>query len=236
MVQVGDRTLAPQHVPEQPLRAHGPRPRLRGWSHACAAFGAVIVTLGLLAEARDDRLRWISVLVFGITMIALYMVSAIYHIGSWRGRRYTFLRTLDHANIFLVIAGTYTPICVNVLDRQMHVPMLTLIWTLALLGAAGTTFMLRMPRIVSILMYVTMGWISLITLPSLVQLLPWQALALFGVGGLLYSIGAVVFALRRPNPLPHLFGFHEIFHLFVIAGNAVFVLVIWLWVLPFPRI
>jgi hemolysin III len=235
MVQVGDRTLAPQHTSQQPIRAHGPRPRLRGWSHACATFGAIVVTFGLLAETRHDQLRWLSVLVFGITMIVLYMVSAIYHIGSWRGRHYTFLRTLDHANIFLVIAGTYTPICVNVLDPHMHVPMLTLIWTLALLGAVGTAFMLRLPRIVSILMYMMMGWISLISLPSLVRLLPWEALAMFFIGGLLYSIGAVVFALRRPNPLPHLFGFHEIFHLFVIAGNAAFVIMIWLWVLPFPH-
>jgi hemolysin III len=175
------------------------------------------------------------VLVFGITMIVLYMVSAIYHIGSWRGRRYTFLRTLDHANIFLVIAGTYTPIGVNVIDRELRAPMLMLIWTLALTGAAGTIFMLRLPRIVSILMYTTMGLISLIALPSLMRVLPWEALALFFVGGLLYVCGAIVFALRRPNPLPQLFGFHEIFHLFVIAGNAAFVIMIWVWVLPFPR-
>jgi hemolysin III len=235
MVQVGKQALSPQqHLTTIPC--HGKRPRLRGWSHAVAALGAVIVTIRMLAEARHDPAEWLSVLIFGLTMIALYMVSAIYHIGSWRGRRYTLLRTLDHANIFLVIAGTYTPICVNVLDGQLQSTILTLIWGLALAGAASTMIMLRMPRIVSILMYAGMGWLSLIALPSLIQLLPWPALAMFFTGGLFYSIGAIVFALRRPNPLPQIFGFHEIFHLLVIAGNSAFVIMIWRWVLPFPNL
>lgn len=209
---------------------------MRGWSHAVAALGAVMVTLGLLAESRHNSAQWLSVLIFGLTMIDLYLISAIYHIGSWRGRRYTILRTLDHANIFLVIAGTYTPICINVLAGTMQVVILTLIWALALAGAACTMVMLRLPRVVSILMYAGMGSLSLIAVPSLARLLPWEALAVFFAGGLFYALGAIVFALRRPNPLPALFGFHEIFHLFVIAGNAAFVIMIWLWVLPFPRI
>lgn len=235
MVQAGDRSLGSQRLPES-LPCHGKRPRLRGWSHAVAAIGAVVVTMILLGESRGDPAQWLSVLIFGLTMIALYLVSAIYHIGSWRGRCYTILRTLDHANIFLVIAGTYTPICVNVLDGGLQIVVLTLIWGLALAGAACTIVMLRLPRAVSILLYMGMGWLSLIALPTLARLLPWQALAVFFAGGLLYSLGAIVFALRRPNPLPQLFGFHEIFHLFVIAGNAAFVIMIWLWVLPFPRI
>jgi hemolysin III len=232
MVQVGDQPHSPQRYPTSPP-CHGKKPRLRGWSHAAAALGAVIVTIRLLAETRHDPAAWLSMLIFGLTMIGLYLVSAIYHIGSWRGRRYTLLRTLDHANIFLVIAGTYTPICVNVLHGRLQSIVLTLIWTLALAGAASTMLLLRQPRIVSIAMYAGMGWLSLIALPSLVRLLPWQALAMFFAGGLLYSIGAIVFALRRPNPLPQFFGFHEIFHLFVIAGNAAFVIMIWRWVLPF---
>lgn len=235
MVQVGDRSLGSQRLPAN-IPCHGKRPRTRGWSHAVAALGAVIVTLGLLAESRHDRVQWLSVLIFGLTMIDLYMVSAIYHIGSWRGRRYTFLRTLDHANIFLVIAGTYTPICINVLSGTMQVVVLGLIWALALVGAACTMVMLRLPRGVSILMYAGMGSLSLIAVPSLARLLPAEALAVFFAGGLLYMLGAIVFALRRPNPLPSVFGFHEIFHLFVIAGNAAFVIMIWLWVLPFPHV
>jgi hemolysin III len=236
MVQVGDRTLNPQRRTEQSLRCHGVRPRLRGWSHALATLGAVLVTIGLLRETRDDWRCWLSVLVFGLTMIGLYLVSAIYHLGSWQGRRYTILRTMDHANIFLVIAGTYTPICVNVLHGELGVTVLRLIWTLALIGACCTIFMLRLPRSVGIMLYVCMGSLSLIALPSMIRLLPWQALTMFFTGGLLYIVGAIVFALRRPNPMPRIFGFHEIFHLFVIAGNAAFVIMIWLWVVPFPRV
>ncbi|HEY0605922.1 MAG TPA: hemolysin III family protein [Herpetosiphonaceae bacterium] len=233
MVQVGDRSLSSQRLPAH-IPCHGKRPRLRGWSHALAALGAIVVTLGLLSESRHDSVQWLSVLIFGLTMIDLYLISAIYHIGSWRGRRYTVLRTLDHANIFLVIAGTYTPICINVLAGTMQVVVLSLIWALALAGAACTMVMLRLPRIVSILMYAGMGLPSLVAVPSLTQLLPWEALAVFFAGGLLHALGAIVFALRRPNPLPAVFGFHEIFHLFVIAGNTAFMLMIWLWVLPFP--
>lgn len=234
MVQVGDRSLSTQRLSTN-LPCHGKRPRLRGWSHAFATLGAIVVTLGLLAESRHEPARWLSMLIFGLTMINLYLVSAIYHIGSWRGRRYTILRTLDHANIFLVIAGTYTPICINVLAGTMQVVVLTLVWALALAGAACTMVMLRLPRIVSILMYTGMGSLSLVAVPSLARLLPWQALAVFFAGGLLHALGAIVFALRRPNPLPTLFGFHEIFHLFVIAGNTAFMILIWRWVLPFPH-
>jgi hemolysin III len=235
MVQVGDRPLSSQRLPTN-LPCHGKRPRLRGWSHALAALGAIVVTLGLLAESRHDPAQWLSVLIFGLTMIDLYLVSAIYHIGSWRGRHYTILRTLDHANIFLVIAGTYTPICINVLAGTMQVVVLSLIWALALAGAACTMVMLRLPRIVSILMYAGMGLLSLVAVPSLARLLPPEALAVFFAGGLLHGLGAIVFALRRPNPLPTVFGFHEIFHLFVIAGNTAFMILIWLWILPFPYV
>jgi len=209
------------------------KPILRGWSHAVAAIAAVIVTVGLLVQTRDDFTRFFSLLVFGITMIELYVVSAIYHIGSWEGRREAMLRAVDHANIFLLIAGTYTPICMIVLSGWLRVAVLTLIWTIAIAGVAGTVVTLRLPRWLSTSLYVGMGWISLIVLPQLLQLLPWQAIAMLGAGGLFYTLGAVVYALRRPNPIPHVFGFHEIFHLFTIAGGASFIIAIWLWVVPF---
>lgn len=212
------------------------KPLLRGWSHALAAVGAAIVTVLLLSATYHDPPRFGSLLIFGLTMIALYAMSAIYHIGSWQGRRYHVLRAVDHANIFLVIAGTYTPICVNVLTGNLRIAVLALIWTLGLGGAIGTVLMLRLPRWVSTLLYLSLGWVSLITLPQLIRLLPWQAIALLVGGGVLYTIGALVYAFRRPNPLPHIFGFHEIFHLFVIAGSAAFVIMIWIWVVPFPRV
>lgn len=211
------------------------KPLLRGWFHAGAAVAALFVTAYFLWQAREDGLRLLSLLVFGLTLIALYAVSAVYHIGSWRGRWRTFLRALDHANIFLVIAGTYTPLCVNVLAGWVRGAVLGLIWTFAIAGAATAVFTLRLPRWLSAGLYIAMGWVALMALPQMLERLPLAAIGLLFLGGALYTAGAVIYALRRPNPAPRYFGFHEIFHLFVIAGSAAFVATIWLWVLPYPR-
>lgn len=211
------------------------KPLLRGWFHAFAALGSVAATIGFLLQTIDDLIRFLSLLVFGLSMIELYTVSAIYHIAGWKGRRRTVLRALDHANIFVLIAGTYTPICVNVLSGWLRVSVLVLIWMLALAGVAGAVSTLRLPRWLSAGLYVVMGWAAVIPAPVLIHLLPWEAIALLVGGGVLYTVGAVVYALKRPNPYPRVFGYHEIFHLFVIAGGVAFLVVTWVWVLPFPR-
>jgi hemolysin III len=234
-MQHNDRKIAADGIASMQPVAHGAKPRLRGWSHALAALAALVVTIALLLETHHDLVLFVSLLIFGLTMIVLYSVSAVYHIGTWHGRRYQVLRKLDHANIFLLIAGTYTPISVNILHGWLRITLLVLIWTCAAAGVA-TLFMRWLPRAISTSLYVGMGWLSLIAVPSLVNALPWQALMLFLAGGILYSMGAIVYALRRPNPLPRVFGFHELFHLFTIAAGAAFVLAIWLWVVPFPRI
>jgi hemolysin III len=211
------------------------KPLLRGWFHAIASVGAIAVTIGLLVKTYGDLPRCLSVLIFGLSMIALYVVSSIYHLGTWQGSKGTALRALDHANIYLLIAGTYTPICVNVLTGQLRTTILVLIWSIAAVGIGCVMFTLRLPRWITALLYIGMGWIGLISLPSLLHAFPLPALLSLFTGGILYSIGALVYILRRPNPLPHIFGFHEIFHLFVIGGSMIFVAVIWIWVVPFPR-
>lgn len=206
------------------------KPLLRGWFHAVASVGALIVTIGLLVKTYGDMANFVAALVFGLSMVILYAVSSIYHIGSWEGRRERALRAFDHANIFLLIAGTYTPICVNVLTGHMRVTMLALVWGLAALGIGGVLFTLRMPRAVQVALYIGMGWVALIALPELIRTLPIGATLMLLLGGALYTMGALVYALRRPDPLPHIFGYHEIFHLFVIGGSSAFVATIWLWV------
>ncbi|MCL4369351.1 MAG: hemolysin III family protein [Chloroflexi bacterium] len=214
---------------------HQGKPLMRGWFHIFAALGSVAATVGLLLRTLDDPLRLLSLLVFGLSTIELYTVSAIYHVGWWKGRRRTVLRALDHANIFVLIAGTYTPICVNVLSGWLRIALLALIWLLALVGVAGAVFTLRLPRWVSTGLYIVMGWVALIPAPVLIRLLPWEAIGLLVGGGVLYTVGALFYALKRPNPFPRVFGYHEIFHLFVIAGGTAFVVMIWGWVVPFPR-
>ncbi|MGZ3639684.1 MAG: PAQR family membrane homeostasis protein TrhA, partial [Ktedonobacterales bacterium] len=175
-------------------------------------------------------------LIFGLSMIELFSVSALYHIGSWREPLRRKLRALDHANIFVLIAGTYTPFCFNVLSGWVRPTLLSIIWLLATLGIGTAALTLRTPRWVTAGLYLGMGWVALLALPAFLAVLPWPAIVSLLLGGLLYTFGAIVYARRRPNPFPRIFGFHEIFHLFVIAGSVTFAATIWIWVLPFPRI
>lgn len=148
------------------------KPVLRGWSHAIAAAAAVGATVVLATQTRDDLPRFLSVLVYGISLVLLFATSALYHLGSWSGRWRTILRTADHANIFLVIAGTYTPICVNVLSGWLRPTVLGAVWGAAGLGILFTLATLRLPRWLMAALYVVTGWIALVPGPQLTVLLP----------------------------------------------------------------
>jgi len=214
------------------------KPLLRGWFHALAAVGAVLLTGALCWQSRADGPRLISMGVFGLSMVELYTVSALYHIGNWLPRRRAMLRAVDHANIFILIAGTYTPLCFNVLHGWVRITLLVVIWSLAALGVGLTIFplTLRLPRWINAGLYIVMGWVAVLAFPAFLQVLPWTAVATLALGGVLYTIGGIIYALRWPNPLPRILGFHEIFHLFVIAGGVAFAACIWIWALPFPRL
>ena len=209
------------------------KPLLRGWSHAAAAAGSVLLTLVLFWVSRDDWPRMVALLVFGLSMVEMYTVSALYHIVRWRESQWRVLRAIDHANIFLLIAGTYTPIAAIMLTGWVRVALLTSIWALALLGAGLSIFVRKLPRGIRAALYVGMGWLSVLALPAFMEVLPLAVVGLLVLGGAFYTVGAVIYALRRPDPFPRVFGFHEVFHLFVIAGSVCFVSVIVFWVLPF---
>ncbi|WP_029215343.1 PAQR family membrane homeostasis protein TrhA [Kallotenue papyrolyticum] len=226
------RFTRPRLIRPLPKEEEEIKPLLRGWLHAGAALAAVGLTMFFLIQTADDAVRFVSLLIYGLSMILLYAVSATYHIGAWDQRRASLLRAWDHANIYLMIAGTYTPFCVNILTGWTQKLVLGLIWTLGLAGAIGTVVSLHLPRWIQVALYIGMGWVAVFTFPQLAHLLPPGAIALVLAGGLCYTIGAVIYALQRPNPLPHYFGFHELFHLMTIAGGAAFLIAIWRWVLP----
>jgi hemolysin III len=219
-----------------PSATETPKPLLRGWSHALAAVVAIVLTVALCWASRHDLPRLISMLIFGLSMVELYALSATYHIIPWPAKIKRVFRSIDHANIFVLIAGTYTPLCFNLLQGWVRVALLATIWFLALLGIGLAAFAGKMPRWVNAALYVGMGWVALLAFPAFAHVVPWTALATLVLGGLLYTIGAVIYSLKRPNPFPRVFGFHEVFHLFVIAGSAAFVVAIWAWALPFPRV
>ncbi len=213
-----------------------PKPLLRGWFHAIADIASLIFTIILCIRSQDDLPRLFSLLIYGLSMIELYTVSAIYHIGKWPERIRRRLRSLDHANIFVLIAGTYTPLCFNLLHGWVRPTILILIWSLALLGVALATLTLHTPRWLTAGLYVAMGWVVIFAFPAFLAVVPWAALVWLLLGGILYTVGALIYARRRPDPLPRFFGFHELFHLFVIAGSVAFAVTVWVWALPFPRI
>ncbi|GER91748.1 hypothetical protein KDW_59100 [Dictyobacter vulcani] len=167
----------------------------------------------------------------------MYTVSAIYHIAHWEPARRRIWRALDHANIFVLIAGTYTPLCFNILSGWVRITLLSAIWILAFAGIIFALFpyALRVPKWFSASIYILMGWIAILAMPAFLAVLPWAFVITMIAGGLLYTIGAIAYATRWPNPFPRVFGYHEIFHIFVIAGSVAFASCVWIWALTFPR-
>jgi hemolysin III len=211
------------------------KPLLRGWSHALAAVAAVILTIWLCVEAAHDGVRLFSVVIFGVTMILLYTVSAVYHIGRWSPRRERFLRSFDHANIFALIAGTYTPFCLNMLSGWARAGLLAAVWGLAVAGILASIRTHLIPRSVRTGLYVAIGWVAVLASPAIAEAAPLECIVVLLLGGGLYTVGAVIYGWRWPNPSPRYFGFHEIFHLFVIAGGIAFTVAVYVWALPYPR-
>ena len=211
------------------------KPLLRGWSHAVATAASIALTIELCWLSREDIPRLLSMLIFGLSMIELYTVSALYHIINWSIAKRRVWRAIDHANIFVLIAGTYTPLCFNILTGWVRETILIVIWLLALTGISLSIFKLKFSRRIITALYISVGWVAVLALPAFLAVLPWIAVATLISGGMLYTIGAVIYARKKPDPFPKVWGYHEIFHLFVIAGSVAFAACVWIWALPFPR-
>lgn len=197
-------------APREPVSA------LTHWGGALAA----LITLGpLLGWASARGLALWPFAVFGLSMVALYAASASYHSFRPGERGLLWLRKLDHAGIFLLIAGSYTPVAYFGLEGVWQGAVLWLVWGIAGAGTALKLLTMRLPRWVSTLLYLGMGWLALLFLPQLARSLPGAALFWLAVGGVLYSVGAVIYGTKRWNPRPG-FGFHEIWHLFVLGGSG----------------
>jgi len=208
------------------------RPRLRGVSHQYAFVVASAAGAALILLAPTSRARLAS-LVYALALAALFGVSALYHRITWSPATRQRLRRLDHSMIFLLIAGTYTPISVLVLPGAFAAVVLATVWVAALAGVAWQVVVGRAPRWLSAALYLALGWVALATLPQLAALLAPTALALLAAGGVFYSVGAVIYALRRPDPWPRTFGYHEIFHaLVILAAGAHFAMIAWYFVRP----
>lgn len=200
--------------------APGPvKPRMRGWLHA-GMFPAVLIA-GIVLIALTDSIRGrIACGIYIATACLLFGVSAIYHRGTWGPRGEAVLRLLDHANIFLIIAGTYTPLTLLLLPESTGRPLLWAVWAAAAMaspsGCSGSA-----PPLAVHPCYIAMGWAAVFFLPDFMRTGGIAVLVLVVVGGLLYSAGGVIYGIKRPNPSPRWFGFHEVFHSLTLAAFTV---------------
>jgi len=206
-------------------------PLLRGVSHAWAfwlalAAGTVLLVLAPGAEAR------IAALVYAIGLCALFAGSGLYHRWRWDPRWRPLLRRIDHSTIFVFIAASYTPIALLVLDGSLRIVVLIGVWAGAVAGVAFSVAWISAPRALTAGTYLALGWFAVITVPQLVDRLPVVPLALLATGGVFYTVGALVYASKRPDPWPRTFGFHEVFHAFVIAAAAAHFAAMAGWVIP----
>ena len=206
-------------------------PLLRGVTHAWAFWFALAATVVLVALAETGIARG-AALVYGGGLCLMLAGSAVYH--RWKGdpRLRAILQRIDHSTIFVFIAASYTPVCLLVLEGSLRWVVLGGVWAGAAGGVALSVAWITAPRVLHAIAYVALGWFALIAVPQMVSRLPLTPLLLLGIGGLLYSAGAAIYATQRPDPWPRVFGFHEVFHALVIAAAVVHFVAMAGWVIP----
>jgi hemolysin III len=206
------------------------KPRLRGWLHAYAAMislltGAVLVAVTAAEKGSESAA---STSIYAATVTMLFGTSALYHRLNWSDRRRHLMKRLDHSMIFVFIAGTYTPIAALTLPRDKAIAVLVVVWAGALIGVGLQFSWAGAPRWLSAPCYLALGWVAVFVMPDLLHHTGLAAFTLIVLGGLVYTLGAVVYALKRPNPWPGTFGFHEVFHACTLVAALCHYIAIWL--------
>ena len=195
------------------------KPKLRGWLHAVTSPLTLIAGVVLIALSPTAATR-IGSAVFMVTAMLLFTVSAIYHRGSWSPRTLGILRRFDHANIFLLIAGSYTPFSLVMLEGSSRKWMLSIVWGGAVLGVLFRLLWTNAPRWLYVLIYTALGWAAIFFSDDFLATGSTAVLVLICLGGALYTLGGIVYGLQRPDPFPGWFGFHEVFHTLTILAFA----------------
>jgi hemolysin III len=208
------------------------KPRLRGVSHQWAFFVSLVTGAALVIAAPSGKATFAAA-VYSLSVAALFGTSALYHRITWASlaaRRW--MRRLDHSMIFLLIAGTYTPFALLALDGTLATVILCLVWGGAAAGILLKLVWIDAPKGVVAAVYVILGWVAVAAFPDLIDQIGIGGVAMVAAGGVLYTLGAVVYALKRPDPVPAVFGYHEVFHALVIAAAALQYAVIAFFVVP----
>lgn len=200
------------------------KPRLRGVSHQAAFAASVPAGLALVALATTGAR--LAAAIFALSLSALFGVSALYHRRSWQPRARALMRRLDHTMIFVLIAGTYTGVVGPALAAGEARPILTVVWAGAMAGTALQLVWPHAPKPLQAVLYLALGWVALWALPAMARVLSVAGIVLVAAGGVLYSAGALAYATKRPNPVPGVFGYHEVFHALTIAAAICHYLVV----------
>jgi hemolysin III len=205
------------------------KPRLRGWLHTYAA--AISLVTGATLTAVAAALRGVSAgtttAIYGATVTLLFGTSALYHRRDWTPARHRLMKRLDHSMIFVFIAGTYTPIAALTLPTHTAIAVLIVVWTGALVGVSLQIGWTGAPRWMSAPCYIALGWVAAFVMPDLLRNAGVAAFVLLIAGGVVYTLGAVVYALKRPDPWPGVFGFHEVFHLCTLVAASCHYVAVW---------
>lgn len=212
-----------------PIRVRGLKPRFRGFPDLVAAAIAVPAGAILIANATVSAAAATG---YGIALVLLFAVSATYHTPFWPAHIRKVWRRIDHASIFVLMSASYAPVCLGVLDPAVGMPLLTFILITNGLGVAKCFFWEDSPRWLNTTLYLVLGWTMLPWVPELYAAMSWDTLGGLFLGGVLYSLGAAIYSKRWPNPNPAVFGYHEVFHLFVIAAAGCHYYSMWQILVP----
>ena len=208
------------------------REPVNGLTHLVAAVAAAVGLAALLYLSRGDVPKQVALLVYASSLVLMFSASATYHLVPCGPHAGQFLRKLDHSAIYLLIAGTYTPICLHFFAGFWQWGMITIIWSMACIGIAVKLFILNAPRWITAAIYLLMGWLSLFAIQEMLRSMPIGALVWLVLGGLWFTVGAAVYVAKRPDWYPGIFGFHELWHVFVILGCLSHFIVIAAFVAP----
>ena len=193
------------------------KPRFRGVSHEAGFYAALGAGLTLVGTARSLRVAG-ALAVYALGLSTMFGISALYHRPTWQPAARRRMKQLDHCGIFLLIAGTYTPICTLVLPPEQGRWLLAAVWTGAALGIAQALLWIDAPKPITAAIYIALGWLAASAFPAIWRGIGTSGMTLMLLGGLFYTVGGVVYGARRPDPLPKVFGYHEIFHALVVAA------------------
>ncbi len=205
---------------------------IRGFLHGGAAVASLAGLAFLISSAWGKPSALAGALIFGLALVVMYTVSALYHSIPWGERWKQRLQRLDHANIYLVVAGTFTPIAIAALDGGSLVVALSLVWGIAIVGIVLKTLLPAVKTWLSVTLQLAMGWLAVFWLPQIFDQLGIGAIVLIALGGMSYTVGAIVFLTKRPSLLPRSFSYHELFHVLVIAGSTLHFVVVMVYAIP----